>query len=118
MPKSSKQPIRSVEEVNAMMEQRHGLSPERQLTMLSSDAYDLLERRILDGTATSQEVCYAAKLGSMREQQERQILDLQAQLLKAKTDAIEAQKTSSEIYEKALQAMKSYSGHSGDDYDV
>lgn len=73
-------------------------------------AYDLVEERLRNGTATSQETTHFLKLGSTRERIEREMLENQKEVLKAKAEAIQSQKRIEELYAQALSAFKSYSG--------
>lgn len=84
---------------------------ERQLIAL---AYDVAEQRLLDGTATSQEVTHFLKLGSSKDRIEREILERQKELITAKTEALQSQRRVEELFANALNAMKSYSGYFGD----
>lgn len=73
-------------------------------------AYDLAEQRILDGTASDTLLREFVKLGSPKEQIEREILERQRDLITAKTEALQAQKRVDELYSEALTAFKSYHG--------
>ena len=73
-------------------------------------AIDLAEKQLEEGTASSQVITHYLKLGSMREQLEREKIKQENELLKAKVEAIEAAKRSEELYQKALDAMRTYSG--------
>ena len=94
------------------------LTPEGQENHLISLANSLAERRLLDGTATSQEVCHFLKLGSSKERLEREKLEEENKLLKAKTEALKSQKRVEEMYDDAIKAMRRYSGQdvADDDY--
>ena len=92
------------------------MSPEAREDQLISLAMDRAEEKLLDGTASSQLISHFLKLGSTKERLERDMMEEQKKLLKAKTEAIEAQKRTEELYAKALAAMKSYStGYSEDE---
>lgn len=90
---------------------RPALSPEARENQLIARAVDLAEQQLLDGTASSQVITHFLKLGSMREKLERERLEEENKLLRAKTKAIEEQKEMKEIYLEALKAMQMYSGH-------
>lgn len=81
-------------------------------------SYNLVEKRLREGTATSQETCFFLKLGSTNERREREKLEEEIKLLRAKTAGLEAAKASDEKYTKAILAMKKYSGHEDDAIDV
>ena len=78
-------------------------------------AYDLAEKRIRAGTATSQEVSHFLKMGSSQAQLERVKLENENKLLQAKTDALESAKKVEELYEKAIKSMALYQGRGDDD---
>ena len=89
---------------------RPALTPEAREGQLIALATDLVEQRLRDGTATSQEVVHFLKLGSMRERLEREKLQHENMMLEAKTKALDAQSNSEEMYLEAIKAMKRYSG--------
>lgn len=80
---------------------------ENQLIALS---IDLVEERLRNGTASAQEVCHFLKLGTTKERLERDKMAEEMKLLRAKTEALEAQKKNDEIYAEALSAFRRYSG--------
>lgn len=71
----------------------------------------MVEQRLLDGTASAQEVTHFLKLGSMRERLEREKLEEENRLLKAKTENLQSQKRVEELYSQALNAMRNYAGY-------
>lgn len=89
---------------------RPALSPEARENQLISLAYDLAEERLSDKTASSQEVTHFLKLGSTKAQLEKEKLKQENALLSAKTESLESAKRVEELYDKALKAMKAYSG--------
>jgi hypothetical protein len=88
-------------------------TPEARENQLVAFAMDLVEKRLLNGTASSQETTHFLKIGSTKERIEKEILEKQKDLITAKTDAIQSQKRVEELYANALNAMRSYSGNSG-----
>lgn len=80
-------------------------------------AVDLAEKQLLDGTASSQVITHFLKLGSTKERIEKEILEEQKELLKAKTEALQSAKRIEELYKNALDAMRSYSGNRGNEYE-
>lgn len=88
------------------------LTDEAREQQLISLALDLVEQRLRDGTASSQETVHFLKLGSSREKQERQLRDQDLKLAVAKTSAIEAEGDLRELYADAIKAMKEYTGQS------
>lgn len=100
---------------NSSRKIRPALTPEARETQLISLAMDLVEQRLLNGTATSQETTFFLKLGSMKEKVEKEILEKQKTLIEAKTDALQAAKRIEELYANALSAMREYSGQDYED---
>lgn len=96
---------------------RPALTPEARENQLISLAVDLAEKQLQEGTASSQVITHYLKLGSIREKLERDKLEEENKLLRAKTECLESQKKTEELYREALAAMRDYSGHSSDDYD-
>lgn len=86
-------------------------TPEGRENQLISKAYDLVEKRIDAGTATSQEVTHFLKLGSSREKLEQLKLQHENELTAARIDGLASQARSEEMYKQALDAMRRYAGH-------
>lgn len=76
-------------------------------------AVDLVEQRLLDGTASSQETTHFLKLGSMKNKLEMEKLKEENRFLKAKTEAVQSSKRVEELYYEAIKAMRRYSGQGG-----
>lgn len=93
------------------------MTPEGQENHLISLANNLAEQRLLAGTASSQEVTHFLKLGSRKETLEREKLEAENTLLRAKTDALQSQKRVEELYSEALTAMRRYAGQGEPDED-
>lgn len=83
-------------------------SPEERENQLIALAYDLVEKRLIEGTATSQETVHFLKMGSVRQQEELEKLRSENELLKAKTDAIQSDHVQEDLYREAINAMRSY----------
>lgn len=94
---------------------RPALTPEARENQLISLAYDLAEKQLLEGTASSQVITQFLKLGSIKERKELEKLEQENKLLIAKTEALESAKKMEGLYEEALQAFKTYSGSGGED---
>lgn len=96
---------------------RPALTPEARENQLISLAVDLVEQRLLDGTASSQETTHFLKLGSMKNRLEMKKLEEENRLLQAKTEALQSAKKQEELFEEAIKAMRRYSGGGdSDDY--
>jgi hypothetical protein len=90
-------------------------TPEQRENQLISAAHDLAEQQIRDGTATSQVITHFLKLGSSRERLEKTRIEQENELLIAKVKALGSAERTEELYAKALQAMRAYSGQSDPD---
>ena len=93
---------------------RPALTPEARENQLIALAIDLVEKRLIEGTASSQETTHFLKLGSTEAKVRKKLLEEQAKLATAKTEAIEATKHMEEVYTAAIEAMKRYGGNRGD----
>ncbi len=89
---------------------RPALTPEARENQLISLAVDLVEKRLREGTATSQETTHFLKLASTKARVEMEILEKQKELIEAKTESLQSAKRIEELYTNALDAMRNYSG--------
>lgn len=94
---------------------RPALSPEARENQMISLAVDLAERQLMEGTASSQVITHYLKLGTLKEKLEREKLEKENELLRAKTEALESAQRVEELYTNALNAMRIYSGEGGID---
>lgn len=99
--------VTTLEDVPPMPAARTPEERERQLIALATD---LVERRLREGTATSQEIVHFLKLGCTQAKADLEKTELEKELLKAKCSAIERQEHSDEMYTEALRAMREYAG--------
>ena len=90
---------------------RPALTPEARENQLIYLATDLAEKQLREGTASSQVITHYLKLGSTKEKLEREKLEEENKLLRAKTENLQSQKNVEEVYLKAIEAMKRYSGN-------
>lgn len=74
-------------------------------------AVDVAEEKLRDGTASSQIITHFLKLGTTREQLEKDILKEQKELVKEKTKSLRESKNMDKMYEDAINALKEYSGN-------
>lgn len=109
MPKVKKVPERSTGRKS-----RPAISPEARENQLIAKAYDLVEQRLDDGTATSQETTALIRLGNMKARLEIEKLKHETELLQAKTGAIESSQRTEALYQEAIAAMRKYSGTIGE----
>ena len=96
---------------------RPALSPDARERQLTAMAYDLVEQRLRDGTASSQETTHFLKMGSPKQQLELERLREENKLLRAKTEALESAKNVEELYKEAIIAMRRYGGHGRENDD-
>lgn len=96
---------------------RPALTPEAREQQLIGLAVDLVQQRLLNGTASSQETTHFLKLGTIKAQAEKKLLEKQVELMDAKIAALKSQERSEELYKKAIAAMKLYGGHGGSEED-
>lgn len=101
---------------------RPATTPEARENQLIALAVDLAEKQLMEGTASSQVITHYLKLGSTKEKIEKEILQEQKKLVQAKTENLQSAKRIEELYTKAIDAMKNYSGQTNnndedDDYE-
>lgn len=81
-------------------------------------AFDVAEERLRDRSASNQLIAEIMRMGTIKERLQKEKLQRENEMLKAKTEAIESQKRTDQLYKEALEAMRIYSGYDGDrDYD-
>ena len=106
-----------VSQTDKVIRGRPGLTPEAREGQLVSLAINLAEEQLRNGTASSQVITHYLKLGSTKEKLEREKLERENELLRAKAKALESQEKTEELYREAIKAMKLYSGYGGDPDD-
>ena len=80
---------------------RPAISPEARDNQLIALAYNLVEKRLLEGT-------------SARERKELEILELQKELIAAKTKNLDSMQELKALYADAMAAMSDYQGRRSD----
>ena len=83
-------------------------TPEGKEAQLIALAYDCVEERLRNGTATAQETTYFLKLGSEQARLEKRELQERIKLLEAKTDSLDAAKRIESMYDDVIKAVLSY----------
>ena len=96
---------------------RPARTPEQREQQLINLAFDLVEQRLREGTATSQETTHFLKLGSSREKLEQKEKQKDIELKAAKTEAIQTAQRIETLYDDAIKAMRRYSGQGDDNED-
>lgn len=89
---------------------RPALNPEARENQMISLAIDCAEQQLRDGTASSQVITHYLKLGSTKERLEKEKLERENELLRAKTESLQSMKHIEELYANALNAMRNYGG--------
>lgn len=102
---------------NSKREAPPASTPEARERQLISLAVDLAEKQLKDGTASASVITHYLKLASTREQLEQDMLRHKVELVSAQTQAIESSKHIEELYQKAIDAMRLYSGNGSEEYD-
>ena len=96
---------------------RPALTPDARENQMISLTMDLVEQRLIDGTASASETVHFLKLASSKERLEKEKLQKENELLRAKTESLQSAKRIEELYAKALDSMRTYSGY-GEEEDV
>lgn len=91
------------------------ISPKARENQIISAAYDLAERRILNGTASSQEIIHFLKMGSEKEKLERIKLEEENRLLRQKTKSLEASSNIEQLLKEGLNALSHYRSNDSED---
>lgn len=91
---------------------RPSLTPEAREQKMISLALDLVEQRLRDGTASSQETTHFLKRASIKEQIELERLKAETEMIIAKKESLQSQQRSEEMFREAIDAFRRYSGQS------
>lgn len=85
-------------------------------------AYNIAEKQLLEGTASSQIIAHFLKLGTQKYKLENEKLKSDLDVAKAKIRDFENREDTKVLYQEAINAFRSYMGNSntesGDDQDV
>lgn len=85
-------------------------TPEARENQLVSLAFDMAEKQLAEGTASAQVLTHYLKIGSTREQIEKEKLRKENILLAAKAEGMESAKRVEALYSEAMIAFRSYQG--------
>lgn len=96
---------------------RPALTPNGRENQMISLAFDLVEQRLRDGTASSQETTHFLKLGTEQAKLEQKRMEAEIELAEAKRLALQSQEKMEQMISEAMDAFKRYSGHA-DDQDI
>lgn len=100
--------------IKPQVKSRPALSPETRENQLIALAVDLAEKQLREGTASSQVISHFLKLGSTFANLEKERLKNEVTLMQAKTESIKAAKNIESLYKEAINAMRTYGGHTND----
>lgn len=89
---------------------RRALSPDDRENQLIALAYNTVEERMRNGTASAQETVHFLRLGSSLVRLQKKELEERILLEKSKVKAIESQEEIKQLYEDAIAALRSYGG--------
>ena len=90
-------------------EQPRARTAEERTQQIISKAYDLVEQRINEGTASSAELVHFLRMGSAQYQAQQEALKAQAKLAQAKAESLDRAKQNEADAQQAIEALKSYS---------
>ena len=85
-------------------------SPEARENQMISHAFDLAEKQMLEGTASSSVIVHYLKLATTRETLEREKLQRENELLQARVESLKQGEDIKHLYEDAIRHMRAYSG--------
>lgn len=104
-----------VKETSSKKKSRPMLTPEARENQMIALAEALAEKQLREGTASSQVISHYLKLGSSKERLERENMELDKELKKAKTENLRAATKTEEEYREVILALKKYSGYDEED---
>ena len=94
---------------------RPASTPELRENQLISLAVDLAEKQLREGTASSQVITHYLKLGTTFSRLEKEKLQHENELLKARTKSLQSAERIEELYAEAIKQMRTYSGQVSDE---
>lgn len=96
---------------------RTAVTPEARMNQLTALAVDLVEKRLREGTATSQETTQFIKyaINTRETELKNKLLEAQTEMAIAKKEAIQSQQRSEEMFINAIKAFRNYSGQGDPD---
>lgn len=99
------------------VKRRPPISPEANENQMIALAENLARKQLEEGTASAQVITHYLKLGTSIAKLEKEKLEKENKLLDAKRESIVSTQRGEELFEKAIDAMKRYSGNGdNDDY--
>ena len=101
---------RKTENVEPLKRAPRAATQEAREAQLIALAYDRAEQRLIDGTASGQEITALLKLGSAKTRYEIEKMRHETEKLKSQKEVLDASKRTDEMYDKAIAAMRTYMG--------
>lgn len=101
---------RTTKKVDTKKRRPPAKDPEARENQLIALAIDVAERQLSDGTASAQVITHYLKLGTTKERLEKEKLERENELLRAKTESLQSQKNIEDLYKNAINAMRMYNG--------
>lgn len=97
-------------EKSVIRRQKPARTQEAREKQMISYATELAEKQLIEGTASPSVITHYLKLGTTREELEKEKLKKENELLRARTDAIESAQSMEELLTDALNAFTDYQG--------
>lgn len=91
------------------------LSQEKRMDYLTNLAMELAERKLRNGTASSQIISSLLQLGTQKTKLELKKLEADVRLSEAKKDQIQESIMTGDMVQEVINAFRKYSGHKEDD---
>lgn len=95
---------------NTPRRRRPATTPELREQEMIALAFDVVEKKLRSGTATSQETVHFLKLGSENAKLEREKMRNENLLLEARTENLSKSDRMEELMNRAIKAFRGYSG--------
>ena len=99
-----------LEEKTPVSPMKRAINPADREQQMINLAMNLAEGQLRDGTASSQVITHFLKAGSERERRERERLEEENKLLRAKTEALQSARRIEELYTEAMAVFRGYQG--------
>lgn len=93
------------------------LTPDAREQQLIGRAIDLAEEQLMAGKASNQIILHYLKLATSRERLEKEKLERENEVLRAKAEALQSSRDSAERHQEVIDAIRSYRGYSEESYD-
>lgn len=90
-------------------------TPEEEENYMIGIAVKAAEQQILSGRASSQLLTHYLKLATVKERLEKEKLEAEVELIKAKKESLESQKQLEALYGDAIKAFAIYTGNDEDE---